>query len=73
MYKSNDFNLDSKEFRFKKDSYPLSKINNVRVKKLSFLDNLGQVLFWVCVFFRGSLVSYSKVGRGATMATSFSS
>ncbi|MFM2651695.1 hypothetical protein AAFX23_14800 [Vibrio alginolyticus] len=50
MYKSTDFNLDSKEFRFKKDSYPLSKINNVRVKKLSFLDNLGQVLFWVCVF-----------------------
>ena len=41
MYKSTDFNLDSKEFRFKKDSYPLSKINNVRVKKLSFLDNLG--------------------------------
>ncbi|EPZ8231820.1 hypothetical protein ACXWHK_004614, partial [Vibrio alginolyticus] len=50
MYKNTDFNLDSKEFRFKKDSYPLSKINNVRVKKLSFLDNLGQVLFWVCVF-----------------------
>ena len=50
MYKSTDFSLDSKEFRFKKDSYPLSKINNVRVKKLSFLDNLGQVLFWVCVF-----------------------
>jgi len=50
MYKSTDFNLDSKEFRFKKDSYPLSRINNVRVKKLSFLDNFGQVIFWVCVF-----------------------
>ncbi|ELA6782411.1 hypothetical protein RB979_004739 [Vibrio alginolyticus] len=54
MYKNTDFNLDSKEFRFKKDSYPLSKINNVRVKKLSFLDNLGQVLFWVC-FFSGAV------------------
>ncbi len=50
MYKAADFDLDSKEFRFKKDSYPLSKINNARVKKLSLLDNLGQMLFWVFIF-----------------------
>ena len=48
MYKSTDFNLDSKEFRFKKDSYPLSKINNVRVKKLSFF---AKTLTFFLVFF----------------------
>ena len=50
MYQDKDFHVSSGEFRFKKDSYPLSKINNVRVKKLSLLDNLGQILFWVFVF-----------------------
>lgn len=50
MFRETDFQLNSKEFTFKKDSYPLSKINNVRVKKLSLLDNLGQILFWLFVF-----------------------
>ena len=50
MYKDEDFSVGSGEFSFKNDSYPLTKINNVRVKRLSLLDNLGQVLFWVFVF-----------------------
>ncbi|EGU41589.1 hypothetical protein [Vibrio scophthalmi] len=50
MYKDEDFSVGLGEFRFKKDSYPISKINNVRVKRLSLLDNLGQILFWVFVF-----------------------
>lgn len=50
MYQATDFQLSQHEFSFKKDTYPLSKINNVRVKKLSLLDNLGQIIFWVVVF-----------------------
>lgn len=50
MYKETDFQLSQEEFSFKKDSYPLSKINNVRVKKLGLLDNLGQIIFWLFVF-----------------------
>ncbi|MFA0570913.1 hypothetical protein [Vibrio gallaecicus] len=50
MYKETDFRLSQEEFSFKKDSYPLSKINNARVKKLGFLDNLGQIIFWLFVF-----------------------
>ena len=50
MYKETDFRLNQGEFSFKKDSYPLSKINNVRVKKLGLLDNLKQILFWLFVF-----------------------
>ena len=50
MYKETDFQLSPKEFSFKKDSYPLSKINDVRVKKLGLLDNVGQMIFWLFVF-----------------------
>ncbi|MEZ8695282.1 hypothetical protein AB6D15_24020 [Vibrio splendidus] len=50
MYKETDFRLSQKEFSFKKDSYPLSKINDVRVKKLGLLDNVGQIIFWLFVF-----------------------
>ena len=50
MYKETDFQLSQKEFSFKKDSYPLSKINDVRVKKLGLLDNVGQMIFWLFVF-----------------------
>jgi len=50
MYKETDFQLSQKEFSFKKDSYPLSKINDVRVKKLGLLDNVGQIIFWLFVF-----------------------
>ncbi|GAB1621902.1 hypothetical protein AAOGI_19520 [Agarivorans albus] len=50
MYKEADFKLSQEAFSFKKDSYPLSKINNARVKKLSLLDNLGQIIFWLFIF-----------------------
>ncbi|SBT11903.1 hypothetical protein [Vibrio celticus] len=50
MYKETDFRLSQVEFSIKKDSYPLSKINNARVKKLGLLDNLGQIIFWLFVF-----------------------
>ena len=62
MYLNNDFKLSSKTFSFKKDSYPLSKINNVRVKKLSFLDNLGQILFWVVVFSGALWLAIAQIG-----------
>ncbi|MEZ9513271.1 hypothetical protein AB4359_15440 [Vibrio splendidus] len=50
MYRETDFQLSQEEFSFKKDSYPLSKINSVRVKNLGLLDNLGQIIFWLFVF-----------------------
>ncbi|MFM2581008.1 hypothetical protein [Vibrio fortis] len=50
MLKTSDFHVDSTEFRFKNDNYPLSKINQARMKKLTLLDNLGQILFWVALF-----------------------
>jgi len=50
MLKTSDFHIDSTEFRFKNDNYPLSKINQARMKKLTLLDNLGQILFWVALF-----------------------
>ncbi|MYM59094.1 hypothetical protein GTG28_07650 [Vibrio sp. OCN044] len=50
MYKLTDFELSKTEFRFKKDIYPLAKINQFRVKKLSILDNFWQILFWILLF-----------------------
>ncbi|EGA67980.1 hypothetical protein VISI1226_08644 [Vibrio sinaloensis DSM 21326] len=50
MYKEADFSLQGESFRFKKDEYPLKRINNIRVKRLSWMDNLGQIAFWVCLF-----------------------
>ena len=50
MYQVTDFRLSSGEFSFKKDSYPIPKIKNARVKELSLIDNLGQVIFWVFVY-----------------------
>ncbi|MBU2896767.1 hypothetical protein [Vibrio hepatarius] len=50
MYKLTDFELNKTEFRFKKDVYPLAKINRFRVKKLSVLDNFWQILFWILLF-----------------------
>jgi|GEM_PF-973132 len=50
MYKTTDFELDDHHFRFKKDSYPLSKINDVQLKKLSLLDNISHLLFWLVIF-----------------------
>ncbi len=50
MLKESDFTICAHEFRFKKDAYPISKINNVRVKNISLLDNVYQILFWLVVF-----------------------
>ena len=38
------------EFRFKKDIYPLLRIQDAKVKKLNFSDNFGQILFWLFIF-----------------------
>ncbi|MCG9628379.1 hypothetical protein L1D34_26520 [Vibrio mediterranei] len=50
MYQDNDFLIVSDEFRFKKDTYPLLRIHNAKVKKLSYFDNFGQILFWLFIF-----------------------
>ncbi|RTZ17848.1 hypothetical protein EJ063_03420 [Vibrio aquaticus] len=50
MYKESDIRIENGQLHFKKDSYPLSKINDVRVKSLTLLDNLGQIAFWVFLF-----------------------
>ena len=50
MFKETDFAITGDEFRFKKDSYPIKKIHDVRIKHLSIIDNLGQILFWVALF-----------------------
>ncbi|MDN3681792.1 hypothetical protein QWZ04_15920 [Vibrio tapetis subsp. quintayensis] len=50
MLKQSDFMINQHEFHFKKDAYPISKINNVRVKNISLLDNAYQILFWLVVF-----------------------
>lgn len=47
VFKETDFKIDNKHFHFKKDSYPLAKINNVRFKRMSLLENLGQIAFWL--------------------------
>ncbi|MDC5820107.1 hypothetical protein OPW19_09730 [Vibrio europaeus] len=50
MFKESDFKIDTKNFHFKKDSYPLAKINNAKFKRMSLLDNLGQMIFWLTLF-----------------------
>jgi len=50
MYKESDIRVENRQLCFKKDAYPLAKINNIRVKKLTMLDNLGQIAFWVFLF-----------------------
>lgn len=50
MLKEADFKIDNEYFHFKKDRYPLAKINGVRLKRMSLLDNLGQILFWLFLF-----------------------
>ncbi|GAA4496033.1 hypothetical protein [Pseudaeromonas paramecii] len=50
MLKACDFTLDDRAFHFRKDCYPLARIRGARVKQLTWLDNLGQILFWVMVF-----------------------
>jgi len=53
MYKNSDFKVEATSFHFKKDRYDVAKINDIRIKKLSLLDNLGQIIFWVCLFSGG--------------------
>lgn len=50
MFKDSDFQIDDKYFYIKKDKYLVSKIKNARLKKLSFIDNLGQMIFWISIF-----------------------
>lgn len=50
MYQDDDFLITSDEFRFKKDAYPLFRIHDAKVNQLGFIDNVGQVLFWIFVF-----------------------
>ncbi len=50
MYKETDFKIDDNSFHFKKDSYPLAKINDVKFKRLNLFDNLGQIIFWLVIF-----------------------
>ncbi|MGF1726385.1 DUF6232 family protein [Photobacterium nomapromontoriensis] len=53
MYQESDFRIQDNAFSYKRDTYPLSKINDVRVKELSLLDNIGQLVFWLVVFTAG--------------------
>lgn len=53
MYKESDFGINESEFLFKQDAYPLKRINDIRVKRLNWLDNLGQLIFWVALFSGG--------------------
>ncbi|MEF1173545.1 hypothetical protein [Vibrio sinaloensis] len=53
MYKSCDFSIDEGQFRFRKDAYPLKRINDIRVKRLTLMDNLAQIVFWVALFSGG--------------------
>ena len=50
MLKASDFKLDEQMFHFRKDGYPLAKIRAARLKQLTWLDNLAQMLFWMLVF-----------------------
>ena len=50
MLKASDFKLDEQMFHVRKDGYPLAKIRAARLKQLTWLDNLAQMLFWMLVF-----------------------
>jgi len=50
VLKETDFNIDHQFLYFRKDRYPLAKINDVRLKKMSLLDNVGQLAFWLFLF-----------------------
>ncbi len=50
MLQVSDFKLDEKMFHFKKNGYPLAKIRAARLKPLTWLDNLVQMLFWMLAF-----------------------
>ncbi|CAB1256809.1 hypothetical protein ACOBWL_003515 [Vibrio cholerae] len=63
MFKESDFRLSDGKFHIKNDSYPLSKINDVRVKRLSLIDNLGQILFWIVIFSGMLWLALSQVGE----------
>lgn len=61
MYKETDFSLKGDSFNVKSDEYPLKRINDIRVKRLSWLDNLGQIVFWLCVFSGGVWLAISEL------------
>lgn len=64
MLKETDFKIDSDSFHFKQDSYPLMRITTARLKKLSLLDNLGQILFWVFAFSGALWLAIQQVQMG---------
>ncbi|RJG47549.1 hypothetical protein D1Z90_10445 [Motilimonas pumila] len=51
MLKSASFKIDNDHFQFNNDRYPLAKIHGVRLKKMSLMDNLGFMAFWLAVSF----------------------
>lgn len=51
MSKLASFKIDNDHFQFNNDRYPLSKIHGVRLKKMSLMDNLGFMAFWLAVSF----------------------
>ena len=50
MFKDNDFRFDNGYFYVKKDKYPLSKIKNARIQKLTLANNIGHIIFWLTIF-----------------------
>ena len=66
VFKETDFKIDDGHFHFKKDSYPLAKINDVKFKRLSLLDNLGQIIFWLVLFSGAVWLTTVKLGSAPT-------
>ena len=66
MYKETDFKIDDDNFHFKKDSYPLTKINDVKFKRLNLLDNLGQIIFWLVIFSGAVWLTTVQLGDAPT-------
>lgn len=64
MYKNSDFKVEATSFHFKQDRYDVSKINDIRIKKLSLLDNLGQIIFWVFLFSGGVWLALTQFEGG---------
>ena len=66
VFKETDFKIDDGHFHFKKDSYPLTKINDVKFRRLSLLDNLGQIIFWLVLFSGAVWLTTVKLGSAPT-------
>jgi len=67
MFKESDFNIKNGYFYVKKDKYPLSKIKNARLQKLTLTNNIGQIIFWLFIFSGPTWLAINIVGSVPTL------